>query len=142
MAAFVGVAADVRPLHPAAVIRRYPAAGAIAPGQLVYLKSDGKIELADGDVEAATQAIGIVAGVGSNGAVAAAAGDMCDVCVFGPITGFASLTIGAIVYTSVTAGSMDQTASATTGDFNMVVGYAESASTIFVNIQNAKLTAV
>jgi hypothetical protein len=138
MAAFVGVAANVRPLHPAAVIRRYPAAGVVAPGQLVYLKSDGNIELADADAVASAQAIGIVVSIGSNGAVASVAGDMCDVCVWGPVTGFASMTIGAVVYTSVTAGSMDQTVVAgSSGDFPFIIGYAESAATIFVSPQLA-----
>lgn len=142
MAAFVGVPANVRPLHPAAVIRKYVATGVCAPGQLVYITSAGKIELADGDAAVSTLAVGIVVGVGSNGALASVAGDMCDVCVFGPVTGFPTMTIGTVVFTSVTAGSMDQTASATSGDFNMVIGFAESADTIFVNPQHAVLVAV
>lgn len=142
MAAITTTAADIRPLHPAAVIRRYNAGGTVTPGQAVYIASDGDVEAADGDAEASALAIGIVVGVGAAGAVSAAAGDRVDVCVFGPVTGFSGMTPGALVYVSVTAGAMDHTPSATTGDFNFVIGYAESATTIFVSPQFADLAAV
>ena len=132
MAAFAGTAADIRALTPVAQIRRYNAGGAITVGNAVYVASDGDIEQADGDVVTSAQAIGIVVAIGSAGATVAAAGDRCDVCVFGPVTGYSGLTPGLPVYVSVTAGSMDQTLSATTGDFNVIIGYAESATTIFV----------
>lgn len=140
MAAFAATAANVRPLEGARV-RRYNAGGTITPGQAVYLANDGDVEAADADVEAQAQVIGICIADG-NGAVSFGAGTRVDVVVWGPVTGYASLTPGGLVYASVTAGSMDQTAPAgASGDFPFVVGYAESATTIFVSPQHAKLTA-
>lgn len=142
MAAFAGTAADIRPLPPAAIIRRYNAGGAITVGNAVYVASDGDVEQADADAEASAIAIGICVAVGSAGATVAAAGDRVDVCVFGPVTGYAGLTPGALVWASVTAGSMDQTAPAgSSGDYPFVIGYAESATTIFVLPQFGDLTA-
>jgi hypothetical protein len=143
MAAITTTAADIRPLHPAAVIRRYNAGGTVTPGQAVYIASDGDVEAADADAEASALAIGIVCGVGAAGALSAAAGDRVDVCVFGPVTGFASMTPGAPVYASVTAGAMDHTPPAgASGDFRHSIGYAESATTIFVNPSLNDLTAL
>lgn len=142
MAAFAGTAADIRPLPPVAQMRRFNAGGALTVGQAVYLASDGDVEAADADGQATAQAVGIVVAVGAAGATTAAAGDRVDVCVFGPVTGYSSLTPGGVAYVSPTAGSMDQTASATSGDYNFIIGYAESATTVFVSPQLAVPTAV
>lgn len=134
MAAITTTAADVRPLN-GAVIRRFNAGGTVTPGQAVYIASDGDVEAADGDAVASAQAIGIAISDGT-GATSFAAGTRVDVCTHGPVTGFASMTPGGVVYASVTAGALDQTASATTGDFNFIIGRAESAATIYVNPSN------
>ncbi len=144
MAAITTVAAKVRPLT-GAVIRRFPAgATTIVPGKPVYVDSTGKILLAEnGDVVGKVQARGIVVAVGVNGAVAAAIGDMCDVVVFGPVeVGASGLTDGSVIYVGVVAGTLDQTATVVVGDFNFVVGFAESDNVIFVNPQVHIPTAV
>lgn len=140
MAAITVTAADVRPLN-GAVVRRYNAGATVTPGDAVYIASDGDVEEADADAEASTMAIGIVIADGT-GAVSFAAGTRVDVVVFGPVTGFSSMTPGGNVYVSVTAGALDQTAPTASGDFVNAIGYAESASTIFVNPNHGDLTAI
>lgn len=134
MAAITPVASKVRPLQ-GAIMRRFPAGStSIAPGSWVYVDSAGKIQLADNnDTVTKAQVRGLVIGVGVDGKVAAAVGDQCDVCVFGPVEiGVTGLTDGAVLYISATAGKADQTASAVQGEFNTVVGWAESDNVIFV----------
>lgn len=135
MAAISVTASTVRPLN-GAIIRRYAAAStSVAVGKAVYVKSDGLIELADADDQTACQARGIVVAIGVTGKTTAAVNDMCDVVVHGAVEIASGLTDGAVVYVSTTAGSMDQTASATTGDFNYIIGYAESDTIIYVQPQ-------
>lgn len=141
MAAVTTTAADIRPLN-GALLRRYNAGGTITPGQAAYIAADGDVEAADADAEASALAIGIVIS-NQNGAVSFPAGTRVDVVVLGPVTGFASLTPGAPVYASVTAGALDQTPPAgASGDFRFCIGYAESATTIFVQPHFDDLTAL
>ena len=132
MAAFTGTAKLTRPLSDA-IVRAFDAYEAMSPGQAVYLRSDGQVALADADVADSAQVIGIVGSV-VNGKTSAAAGDRVDVVMFGAVCGFSSLTVGGLVYASVTAGSMDQTRPAgSSGDYVFIVGTAIAADTIFVN---------
>lgn len=146
MAAISITAAEVRALATqGAIIRRYPAAStAVVVGKVVYVKGDGKIELADADDVDQAQARGIVVGIGTQGATTAVVDQMCDVCVHGPVViGNTTLLVeGGVVYVSPTAGSMDQTASATSGDFNYIIGYAESDRIVYVQGQMVIPTAV
>ena len=123
-------AASVRPL-PGAIVRRYDAGDTVTPGQAVYLASDGDVEAADADAEASARAIGIAV-AGPDGKVSFAAGDRLDVVVHGPVTGFSSLTPGGLMYTSTTAGSLADAAATAADDYIWVIGYAESASEVFV----------
>lgn len=136
MADLSPTASKVRPLHGCS-IRRFAAASAnVAVGKAVYVKSDGKIELADADAVGSAQARGVVVAVGVNGATTAAAGDQCDVVTRGPVElGLTGLTDGSAVYVSTTAGAMDQTAPAGVGQYKFVVGWAESDTVLFVNPQ-------
>lgn len=132
MAAITVTAASVRPadgypLH----TRRYNAGGTVTPGQAVYIAADGDVEAADGDAAASAEAIGIALSDGF-GSTSFAAGNRIDVVTHGPVGGFSGMTPGLPVYVSPTAGALDQTASATTGDFNFIIGYAESATVLFV----------
>jgi hypothetical protein len=123
--------ADVRPL-PGAQVLAFPAASALTPGECVYLKSDGTVEQIDADAAATALVLGIVVSV-PNGKLAAAIGDYVDVCVAGRVTGFAALTVGIILYASVTAGKIsDARYAGSSGDFAFVVGLSVSADTIFV----------
>jgi len=143
MAAIDVVAANVRPLT-GAVIRRYLAASTnVVVGSVVYMKDDGTIELADGDSQTACQARGVVVGVGL-GKTTAAVGGACDVVTHGPVElgNTTAMTEGAPVYVSVTAGSMDQTASGTTGDYNYIIGWAENQTILYVQGQMIIPTAV
>lgn len=133
MAEITVTAADVRPLTGAIIRRGTLKSASITPGDAVYLDGTNGWELADADEVASAQVRGIVISL-PDGAVASVAGDKADICVHGPVEGYASMTPGGVVYNSVTAGSLDQTA-AGSGDFPFVVGWAESATTLFVNPQ-------
>ena len=131
MASVTVTAADVRPL-PGAIVRRYEAGATMTPGDLVYVASDGQVELADIDGAASAQAIGIVV-AGPDGKTSFSTGEQVDVVVFGPVAGFSSLTPGALHYGSVTAGDIETAApSGSSGDYLWIVGYAEAAAVLFV----------
>lgn len=134
----------VRPLN-GAITRRIPAASTnVRVGDAVYFTSAGRCELADGDDVAQSQARGVVTAIGTNGkTTATAVGDMCDVVTHGPVElGVTGNTDGSPVYVSPTAGGLDQTASATTGDFNYIIGYMESDTVLYVQPQMIIPTAV
>ena len=60
----------------------------------------------------------------------------------GPVeVGASGLTDGAVVYVSVTAGAMDQTIPALSGDFPFIIGWAEADGVIYVQPQVAVPTA-
>ena len=131
MADITVTAADVRPL-PGAVIQRFTADAALNVGDAVYIKSDGDAAQADADDATQAQAVGIVASA-PNGATSAAAGDTVDVVVAGPVTGFSSMTPGALCYASTTAGKVADAAPAgASGDYKWIIGRAISATTILV----------
>ena len=133
MAAVDLVAANVRPLA-GAIMRRYPAATtSVTVGDAVYVKSDGNIDIADKDTVANAQARGIVVAIGTDGRTTAAVGDICDVVTHGPVElgNTTGMTEGAVVYVQ-DDGAIDQTASATSGDFNYIIGYAEDLTVLYV----------
>ncbi len=123
-------AAKIRALtENGAVIRPYDAGAAITVGQLVYVAADGDVEPADANVSAlATMAIGIAV-QSFDGETAIVANTPVSVCVFGPVSGFSSMTPGTNGYVSDTAGEVDDTA----GTFDRIVGYAERTGVFFVN---------
>ena len=133
MADITLTAASIRPLN-GAIVRRGLAGATLTPGQVVYLDGANGWKPADADAVASAQARGVVVSDGS-GAVSFASGTNVDIVVLGPVTGFASMTAGAAVYVSTTAGAMDQTKPATAGDYVFEVGWAEAAATLFVNPQ-------
>jgi len=103
----------------------------ITPGQAVYLDGTSGWKPADADALASAQGRGIALS-DAFGSVSFAAGQSIDIVCVGRITGFASMTPGGAVFGSVNAGKMDQAAPASAGDFKVAIGWAESASTIFV----------
>jgi hypothetical protein len=130
------IASRVRPLN-GAIIRRYRAAStSVAVGKFVYVKPDGLIELADLDAVGTSQARGVVVAIGVNGATAAAVGDQCDVVVHGPVElgNATDMTEGAVLYIE-NDGTINEAKSATTGDFNYIIGYAESVTVLYVQGQ-------
>lgn len=126
----------VRPLH-GAIIRRYEADAALDVGDAVYINGDGEIAQADNAAVGTAQGRGIVVGVGVSGATAAAAGNWCDVVTHGPVElgNATGMTEGGVAYVGGTAGTMDQTASATPGEFNYIMGFAEAPTVFYVDPQ-------
>lgn len=125
-------AAYVRPLE-GAVGRNFKAGGALTMGNAVYVASDGDVEAGRANAAATSDAIGVVAAVNEPGDTTAAAGDAVTVVTFGPVGGFSSLTPGKIQYLSdATAGALTETAPSGAGKWLKAVGYAESATVLFV----------
>jgi hypothetical protein len=125
-------AANVRALE-GAIKRQYLAGGTVAMGQSVYNASDGDVELTDANVAVTSEAIGVIVAVGDAGETTAADGDAVTVCVYGPVGGFSSLTPGAKQYVGETAGAIVETAPTGSATWTKPIGYAESASVLFVN---------
>lgn len=125
-------AANIRPLE-SAVTRNKQAGAACNVGYSFYYDSSGYVQQADPDagteVEARVKGI-IVAS--KDGETSISSGDRCTVCVFGPVGGFAGMTPGQPVYQSTTAGTYTHTAP-TGGAYQPEVGYAESATVLFVS---------
>lgn len=130
-----------RTTNPVRVLQ-FLAAAAITKGQAVYLSSAGTVDLADADVAASAEAIGIALNT-------AAAGAVVDVLVYGELDGFTGLTIGGQVYVHTTAGSYTQAFNGgavangdlAAGDYAVVLGRALTASKILVSPE-ARLGAV
>lgn len=112
---------NIKPLE-GAQIRRGTAGAAIVAGELVTLQSDGYW---DPTSAAAAQ---LTVGVSLQ---SAASGDPIDIVRFGAVKNLTGATPGTLVYASNTAGEP----SATAGTKSLVVGYAESATVLFVQPQ-------
>lgn len=134
MASITLTAASIKPLN-GAIMRRGTAGATLTPGAAVYLDGTNGWKLADADAVASAQARGIVVSDGF-GSTSFASGSAVDIVVHGPVAGYASMTIGGAVFNSVTAGDVDQTAPALSGDYPFAIGWAESASVIFVQPQS------
>lgn len=126
--------AKVRPLN-GAVVRRGSAGATLTPGQAVYLDGANGWKLADADALASAQARGVVVSDG-NGGVSFASGQTVDIVTHGPVEGFSSLTPGGAAFVSTTAGALDQTAPAASGDYPFSIGYAEQATVLYVAPQS------
>lgn len=114
-------AANIKPLD-GAIVRRGTLGATTVAGEIVEMQTDGYWDPA------------VATGVVMNGAIAVqggAAADVVDLVVFGPVKCLTGATPGAIVYVSDTAGEPDETA----GTKSAVIGYAESATVLFVNFQ-------
>lgn len=111
----------VKPLEGAIVIRGTLGA-TTAVGEIVELQSDGKWDPAVATAVIKSGAIALQAG---------GDGDPVDLVVFGPVLCLTGATIGAIIYVSDTAGEPAETA----GTKSAVIGYAKSATILFVNFQ-------
>lgn len=134
MADVTVTAANVRPLN-GALIQRGEAGGSGSVGDVVYLNGANGWAQADADAEASAQARGVVVAVGAEGETSFADGDKIDIVTEGPVEGFASMTPGGVAYVSTTAGAIDQTAPAASGDYPFVIGWARSASVLYVHPQ-------
>jgi len=116
--------ADVRPLA-GAIIRRGEAGGTIEAGEAVYLNSTNGWKIADGSAAASLAGlVGVMVAPQD-----AADGDIIDICLSGPVTGYAAMDPGALHYVSDTDGEIDTAA----GTKTKIIGYAESATVLWVN---------
>ncbi len=104
----------IKPLD-GAVIRRYTAGATIAAGEIVSLMADGYVDPAD--TSAFTGAL-----------QAAAAGQRIDVVTHGPVVCLEDGTAANLVYASDTAGEPSESV----GTKDVLVGFTESASVLFV----------
>ena len=109
----------IKPLE-GAIVRRVTLGATTEAGEIVSLQSDGKWDPAVATAVVKTGAIALQAG---------GDGDVVDAVVFGPVKVLTGATIGNIVYVSDTAGEPVETA----GTKSAVIGYAESATILFVN---------
>jgi hypothetical protein len=112
-------ATNIEPLE-GATIRRYTAGAAIEAGEIVSMQSDGYVDPSD-----STAAAQMIVGVAIAGVTV---GNRVDIVIFGPITCLTGATPGTAVYDSTTAGEP----SATQAGNQKQVGFAESATVLFV----------
>jgi hypothetical protein len=113
----------VRPLGSGdhkAFIRKGTLGATTEAGEIVALQSDGKWD------PAAASAVVLFAGVAVQGG---GDGDSVDLVTYGPVEVFIDATPGAAYYISDTAGEY----SATAGTKSYIIGYAETATVLFVN---------
>lgn len=128
-------AANVRKLE-GAIGRPVQAGGAATMGDAMYIAADDDWEIADANVSAAIAAArGILVEVPfkTPGGTTCADGDPIHVVTFGPVGGFSGLTPGGLLYLSNTAGQVTHTAPTGAGTWTSPIGYAESATVVFVN---------
>ena len=110
----------IKPLE-GAVIRRYTAGATIAAGEIVSLMADGYVDPANTTDFTAACVVGIAR-------TAAVSGDRFDVVTYGPIVCLEDATPAALIYASDTAGEP----ATSVGTKDVLVGFAESASVLFV----------
>ena len=110
----------IKPLD-GAVIRRFTAGTTIAAGEIVSMMADGYVDPADTTNFTAACVVGIAL-------KAAVAGDRVDVVTHGPVVCLQEATPAAIIFASDTAGEPG----VAVGTKDVVVGFAESATVLFV----------
>lgn len=125
-------AANVRALNEAET-RTMVAGGSLTMGNVVYVNSSGNVVAAQANAALTAEAVGIVVAVAQPGQTTAVSGEAVEVCVFGPVSGFGSLTAGAVQYLSdSSAGALTETAPSGSGKWAKAIGRAESSGIVFV----------
>lgn len=119
-------AANVKPLE-GSILRRGTLGATVTAPAPVTLQSDGKWDGTDTSAAQLTVAVAIQSGVD---------GDEVDLVTHGPVVALSGATIGSLVYGSDTAGAFDTAA----GTKSTIIGYAETATVLFVNPQIVDLT--
>jgi hypothetical protein len=136
MADLTFTAADVRVLIPGHTVQKTADVADMTPGQVVYLKSDGDVALADANSATLVEAYGMIVAV-ENGKAATDAGDVVTVALPGSrVAGFSSLTPGTRGYVSETPGDIADAAPSGAGTWTKSVGFAESATVFYLDIGN------
>lgn len=112
-----------------AVLRQHTAGGSGELGAAFYIASDGDVEETDADAsEAAAKAVGVLVAT-HDGETTCSDGDAVTLCVYGPVSGYSGMTPGQPIYASDDVGELEDEEDTTP----FVVGYAESATVLFVN---------
>lgn len=123
-------ASNIKPLggwpHKA-FVRRGTIGATVAAGEAVTLQSDGKWDPTNTTAAQLTVAIAVQAGVD---------GDEIDLVTYGPVNNMTGATIGGLIYASDTPGEFAETA----GSKSLVIGYAETATVLFVQPQIVDFT--
>lgn len=114
-------AEHIKPLE-GAIIRRGTLGATTEAGECVTLQSDGKWDPTNTAAVQFTVAIALKGGVD---------GDRVDLVRHGPVVCMTGATIGARIYATDTAGEMSETA----GTKDTLIGYAESATVLYVQPQ-------
>jgi len=114
-------AVNVKPLE-GAIVRRVTLGATTTAPTTVTLQSDGYWDPTDMSAAQLTVAVVIQGG---------GAGDVVDAVFFGPIVALSGATPGALVFGSDDAGLFDTAV----GTKDLVIGYAESATVLFVHPQ-------
>ena len=117
--------ANIKPLA-GAIVRRYTAGGAIIPGELVSMSSDGKVDPTN-TTSAAQKVVGVALPNGTTAAFADT--DIIDVVVHGPVQCVTGGTPGAQLFGSDTAGEPAESA----GTNDSRAGWVESATVVFIS---------
>lgn len=116
----------IKPLE-GAIVQKVQAGAAIDAGELVTLQSDGKWDPTDTSTAQLTVAVALQDGSDTT---------WLDAVVFGPVKNMTGATIGALIYGSDTEGELGETA----GTKSIVVGYAKTATVLFVQPQIVDFT--
>jgi len=98
----------------------------VTAGQVLYPNADGKYYLSDADAASTMPVVAIATETKATNAA-------CVVLAYGLYTVGTNWTIGGLIYASTTAGALTQTRPSGTGDQVQIVGYAYSATVIFIN---------
>lgn len=112
---------DIKPL-PGSIVRKGTLGTTVTKGDPVTLQSDGYWDPCDTSTAQLTVGIAVQGGV---------VGDVIDIVVYGPVQCISGATPGALAYGSDTAGALDDAV----GTKDLVVGYVESATVLFVRPQ-------
>lgn len=137
MTAVAVTSANVRALtsHGAVVVPG-TAGATVTVGYIVYQASDGDWEHADANVSATLATAMGIAVQSYDGEDTVAAGNALSVCLRGPVSGWTSLTAGALYYLSDTVGRLDTAE----GAFDRIIGFGmELAGEVVLNV-NITLT--
>jgi hypothetical protein len=116
-------AANIKPLE-GAIVRKFTAGATIAAGEIVVMMADGYVDPANTGAFTGCMVLGIAL-------TEAASGNKVDVVVFGPVKCVTGATPAALVYASDTAGEPSESV----GTKDVAIGFAESATVLFVRPQ-------
>jgi hypothetical protein len=132
MAAITNTPASIE-ASPGAVVERVTLGAAAVAGEALYLDGANGWKPTDADAVASAEGRCILVGGGVPGATSFPSGARVDACFFGLVGGYSGMTPDGDVYISQVAGDMDQTAPSGGSNYIHKIGWAFSATEIFVD---------